>query len=107
MVKKTISLCLFLFSLTAFSQNSAEQSAIQNPTGMITLQKLVEKIKSETESLKEVKTINVMVNDLLIEDLETFMIDPKNIRTKEILILEKGASHGGIKASIIINTKKK
>jgi len=34
--------------------------------------------EAKNESIKNVKNINVMVNDLLIEDLNGFKIDPKN-----------------------------
>jgi len=111
MVTKLFSLLISLFSIVTFSQNSAanfEQVTAINSAGLITLQNLVEKIKVETAALRNVKTINVMVNDLLIEDLAAYMIDPKNISTKEILILEDNhATQEGFKASIIINTRKK
>ncbi len=106
MNKKRFALLLMLLSLTAVSQNGLKPLTIENQNGLITLQNLVDKIKLETESLRNVTTVNVMVNDLLIENLGAYLIDPKNISTKEILILDgSNAKQNGTKASIIINTR--
>ena len=47
-----------------------------------------------------------MVNDLLIEDLDGFKIEPKNVSKLEVLVLEpNGAKQEERKPSIIITTK--
>lgn len=49
-----------------------------------------------------------MVNDLLIENLNEYRINPKNISRLEILVLDpKGVNREGTKPSIIITTKVK
>ena len=111
MIKRTLIISLVFITLSAFSQTNStttEQVVTEKKNGEISLQKLVNKIKSENESLKNAKAINVMVNDLMIDDLETFMIDPKNISRTQVLILDQnGANRDGMKPSIIINTRKK
>ena len=111
MIKRTLIIYLFFISLNAFSQTNSiatEQVVTEKQNGEISLRKLVDKIKSENESLKNAKAINVMVNDLMIDDLKTFMIDPKNISRTQVLILDQnGANRDGMKPSIIINTRKK
>ncbi|MDI1317153.1 hypothetical protein [Flavobacterium sp.] len=111
MIKRTLTIFLALLSLTAFSQpnsSSTEKAVADKQNGAITLQKLVDKIKLENESLRNAKAINVMVNDLMIDDLDTFMIEPKNILRTQVLILDQnGANRDGMKPSIIINTRKK
>lgn len=111
MIKRAFTIFLVLLSITAFSQlnsNTTEQVVSEKQNGVITLQKLVDKIKSENESLRKAKAINVMVNDLMIDDLEAYLIDPKNVLRTQILILDQnGANRDGMKPSIIINTRKK
>lgn len=111
MIKQTLIIFLVFISLTVYSQtnsNTTELVVTEKQNGIISLRKLVDKIKSENESLRNAKAINVMVNDLMIDDLESFMIDPKNISRTQVLILDQnGANRDGMKPSIIINTRKK
>ena len=78
---------------------------MQNEPRLITLQKLVDIIKSEEKSLQNVEAVNVMVNDMLIENLQDYMINPKNIAQQEVLVLNvNGVNSDATRASIIINT---
>ncbi|MEI7509235.1 MAG: hypothetical protein WCJ62_07190 [Flavobacterium sp.] len=66
----------------------------------------VETVKAKNQSIKNAKSINVMVNDLLIEDLNDFKIDPRTISRLEVLVLEpNGVKPEETKPSIIITTK--
>ena len=102
-MKKIIPLLFILFSLSATSQTMDND---KNKTSTISLADFVETVKAKNESIKNAKNINVMVNDLLIEDLNGFMIDPKNVSKLEVLVLEpNGAKQEERKPSIIITTK--
>ncbi|WP_395062016.1 hypothetical protein [Flavobacterium sp.] len=99
-IKKIVILFLILISSNVFSQKSSNKT-VSEP---ITLEKFVENIKEQNQSLKNSDSINVMVNDLLIENLETYMIDPKNISKLEILVLDPKRINQ-TKPSIIITTR--
>lgn len=101
--KIMLSVISFLFSLNGFSQ-----SATNNDSQRLTsLQNVVQGIKEKNESIKNVEHINVMVNDMLVENLRDFTIDPKSIALVEVVVLEpKSGSGERINPSIIINTKK-
>lgn len=102
-VQNVLSLLLILISLNGFSQTDTPSS---NKVPLMTLQNVVEGIKEKNESIKNVDHINVMVNDILVENLNSFTIDPKTIAMVEVLVLEPKASGERINPSIIINTKK-
>lgn len=95
--------------MSIYSQNglvSSTTAGIQNNTKLIPLQKLVDRIKLEDKSLRDATAVNVMVNDLLIENIQDYFIDPKNISAKEVLVLNANdINKEAMKASIIINTK--
>lgn len=93
-----------LFSLNCFSQSDDTAQSNKNLT---TLQKVVDGIKEKNQSIKNEETVNVMVNDKLVEDLQNFTIDPKRIAMVEVLVLEpKNGSRERVVPSIIINTKR-
>ncbi len=101
-MKKIVVLFLILISVNVFSQKNLNQPVSES----ITLQEFVEKTKAQNESIKNAQNINVMVNDLLIENLTEYKINPKNISRMEILVLDtKGVNREGTKPSIIITTK--
>ena len=78
----------------------------KNKTATISLTEFIETVKAKNQSIKNSKNINVMVNDLLIEDLDGFKIEPKNVSKLEVLVLEpNGAKQEERKPSIIITTK--
>ncbi len=96
--------CLFvmLFSLNGLSQ----AKPMANPkTELTTLQKVVDDIKAKNESIKNEKNITIMVDEMLVNNLQTFIINPKNIAMVEVLVLEPKPNGEKIKPSIIINTK--
>lgn len=97
--KNLLMSAVFLFSLNGFSQHTKINS---NETS---LQKVVDGIKQRNESIKNVDSINVMVNDMLIEDLRTFTLDPKWISMVEVLVLNPKPGSTSPINSIIINTK--
>lgn len=97
-----ISLLVVLISQNGFSQ-TAKQSA--KKTNLTTLQAVVEGIKKNNKSIKNVENLNVMVDDMLVTDLHDFIIDPKHIAMVEVLVLEPKAGGEQINPSIIINTK--
>lgn len=99
-----LSLLFILISLTGFSQVSANETA-NSKAHLTTLQNVVESIKERNNAIKNVECVNVMVNDLLIEDLHDFLIDPKSIAAVEVLVLEPKAGAERISPSIIIDTK--
>ncbi len=102
-MKKIIPFLFILFSLSVAAQSMDND---KNKTATISLAEFVETVKAKNESIKNVKNINVMVNDLLIEDLNGFMIDPKNVSKLEVLVLEpNGTKQEERKPSIIITTK--
>ncbi|MEO5778074.1 MAG: hypothetical protein ABIQ27_14325 [Flavobacterium sp.] len=100
MKKRALTLLLILVSIVTYSQT--EQTKTQNQIGLITLEKLVDTIKLENESLRNVKAVNVMVDDMLIENLQHYLINPINIEAQEVLVLN---INGANRASIIINTR--
>jgi hypothetical protein len=113
MKKIALTLIFVLFSTANYSQNGLVNSTsvdVQNEEILIPLQKLIDKIKLEDKSLRDSKAVNVnvMVNDLLIENIEDYFIDPKNISLKEVLVLNANDTNKDLmKASIIINTRNK
>lgn len=93
---------MVLFGTAAFAQQDPVDSE------SITLEQFVADLKSKNESIRDAKVINVMVNDLLIENVQEYSIDPKNIAKMEILVLEpKDAAQRRNNPSIIITTKRK
>lgn len=111
MKKSALTLFMVLFSIAIYSQKNLgtpEHANIPNQTPLITLQMLVDKIKSEDKSLRNVEAVNVMVNNLLIKNLEQYMINPDKIAQQEVLVLNaNGANRDSMRASIIINTTNK
>ena len=109
MKKITFTLLIALFSMSIYSQNglvSSSTAEVQNDGKLIPLQKLVDKIKLQDKSLRDAKAVNVMVNDLLIENIEDYFIDPKNISAKEVFVMNSnGVNTDAMKASIIISTR--
>jgi hypothetical protein len=107
--EKIVLLVLILLSLNGFSQVSNKPESLnQGKTGLTTLQDYVAGIRERNASIKNAEHINVMVNDLLIENLQEFTIDPKSIAAVEVLVLEpKAGSTQRTNPSIIINTRKK
>lgn len=104
-MKKIISILFILVTLSAYSQ-SIDLGKNKNTT--MSLAKFVETVKAKNQSIKNAKSINVMVNDLLIEDLSEFKIDTKTISRLEVLVLEpNGVKPEETKPSIIITTKTK
>ncbi|MCF6132893.1 hypothetical protein [Flavobacterium wongokense] len=97
-LQNILSLLFILVSLNGFSQTV-------DKSNLTTLQNVVENIKQKNESIKNVESVNVMVNDVLIKDLQDFTIDPKSIAMVEVLVLKPKADGAQIKPSIIINTK--
>lgn len=106
MMRRMLPLLLFLLSTAAFSQDNADNTAIVGQ-GLISLEEFVSGLKSRNESIKDAESVNVMVNDLLIENLKDYKIDPKNISKMEILVLEPNDAQRRRKPSIIITTKRK
>lgn len=100
-------LVLVLFSLNGFSQTFKKSDPIPNTKDTTTtLQKVVDQIKQKNESIKNAEHLNIMVNDKLVENLQGFILDPKNIALVEVLVLEPKAGSGQqIYPSIIINTR--
>jgi hypothetical protein len=109
MKRIALTLVLLLLTMAMYSQSgsaNSQNSKIPTDNRFITLQKLVDKIKSETESLRNIETVNVMVNDMLIENPQEYMINPQNIKDKEVLVLNStGTNKDTMIASIIINTR--
>lgn len=104
-MKKIISILFILVTLSAYSQ-SIDLGKNKNTT--MSLAEFVETVKAKNQSIKNAKSINVMVNDLLIEDLSEFKIDTKTISRLEVLVLEpNGVKPEETKPSIIITTKTK
>lgn len=102
--KNLFTLALILFSLNGFSQLIHKPTA--NKTHLTTLQKVVDGIKQNNASIKNADSVNVMVNDKLVYNLQNVVIDPKSIALVEVLVLEpKYGSAKQINPSIIINTK--
>lgn len=98
-----LGLFLVLFSLNGFSQ--APQKT-ETKAAITTLQKVVDGIKEKNVSIKNAEHLNIMVNDKLVENLQGFILDPKNIAMVEVLVLEpKAGSSQRVDPSIIINTK--
>lgn len=108
MKTQSISLWLFLvlFSLNGFSQTVQKpQADAKNKTEITTLQKVVDDIKAQNESIKNVEHPTIMVNDMLVDNLQSFIINPKDIAMVEVLVLEPKPNGERINPSIIINTK--
>lgn len=102
MIKTLFASVLFLVCITAFSQTETTAGN----SGLIPLEKFVAKIKSENPSLKNAENINVMINDLLIENQQDYLIDPKNVARMEILATDaKGNPKKN--ASLIIAMRRK
>ena len=101
-MKKIIPILFILVTLSATSQ-SIDSGKNKNAT--MSLAEFVETVKEKNQSIKNAKSINVMVNDLLIEDLNDFKINPKTISRLEVLVLEpNGVKPEETKPSIIIST---
>ncbi len=93
-----------LFALTSgigFSQ----QRAIQPKSEVTTLENVVEDIKAKNAAIKNEDEVNVMVNELIIDDLREFRIDPKSIKLVEVVVMQPKEGNERVKPAIIINTK--
>lgn len=102
-MKKIIAVLFILFS---FSVSAQINDAVKNKNATLSLAEFIETVKAKNQSIKNAKSINVMVNDLLIEDLNDFKINPKTISRLEVLVLEpNGVKPEETKPSIIITTK--
>ena len=105
MIKKIITLAIILIFVNVSSQTAVDEPD-KRKAATITLQEFVEKVKAQNESIKNVENVNVMVNDLLIDNLDDYMIDPKNVSKMEVLVLDPKINREGTRPSIIITTKK-
>lgn len=77
-------------------------------TELITLQKFVEKIKAGNESLKNIESVNVVVDDLLIEKYSEYRIEESCVTEVKILITDpKSISRDGNIPTITIITNRK
>jgi hypothetical protein len=102
-ITKLFSALLIFISLNTFSQAAAKPEPSERMTSLLAV---VEGIKEKNASIKNVEHINVMVNDLLIENLLDYTIDPKSIAVVEVVVLEPKAGSPKLDPSIIINTKR-
>lgn len=96
MLKKTFATILFLLLCSTINAQESQK---------ITLKEFIEQVKEKNESIKKADSVNVMINDLLIENHDDYKIDPKNISRMEILVIEPEKNTIGVKPSIIISTK--
>lgn len=96
MLKKTIIRLLFILSVSSNAQEN------QNS---ITLFQFIEELKTKNESIKNAESVNVMVNDVLIENQKDYKIDPKNVSRMEILVIDPKKNINNIQPSIIISTR--
>ena len=96
MLKKTFASILFLLLCSTINAQESQK---------ITLKEFIEQVKEKNESIKKADSINVMINDLLIENHDEYKIDPKNISRMEILVIEPEKNTARVKPSIIISTK--
>lgn len=104
--KNLLSLALLLFTLHGFAQEDAAAQPISN-SRLTTLQKVVDGIKEKNPSIRNEENLNVMVNDRLVDNLQSFTIDPKSIALVEVVVLDpKPGSEQHINPSIIINTRR-
>jgi len=72
---------------------------------LISLQKFVEKIKSENQSINKVENLNVNVDNFLIEDLSEYKIEESCVLKVNILMKDpKGVNRDGTKPTIQILT---
>lgn len=102
MKKLPVLLSFILIAINGYSQQKSSASSSE----LLTLKEFVERTKTKNENIKNATDVNVMVNDVLIENLNEFTIDPKNIARMEILILPKKAEDAEeLKPSIIITTR--
>lgn len=98
MFKNRLFLILILISTVTFAQENQKS---------MSLQQFIEDLKTKNESIKVYDSINVMVNDVLIENHYDYKIDPKNIARMEILVIDPKKNTNAVKPSIIISTKVK
>ncbi len=99
-------LFLILFSLNGFSQEAKKpQAATTSKTELTTLQKVVDEIREQNASIKNVEHLTIMVDEMLVKNLQTFKINPKNIAMVEVLVLQPKANGERVNPSIIINTR--
>ncbi|UPT69581.1 MAG: hypothetical protein M0D53_10405 [Flavobacterium sp. JAD_PAG50586_2] len=104
--KNLVSLALLLVSLNGFAQDNTTVKS-ENNSRLTSLQKVVDGIKEKNASIRDEQNVNVMVNDKLVENLQSFTIDPKTIALVEVVVLEpKSGSEQRVNPSIIINTKR-
>ena len=96
MLKKTFATILFLLLCNTINAQESKK---------ITLKEFIEQVKEKNESIKKADSVNVMINDLLIENHDEYKIDPKNVSRMEILVIEPEKNTSGVKPSIIISTK--
>lgn len=98
MLKKIIITLLFIVSLTTYAQENSNS---------ITLLQFIEQLKTQNESIKNAESVNVMVNDVLIENQTEYKIDKKNISRMEILVIDPKNNINNLPPSIIISTRVK
>lgn len=98
MLKKTIITLIFILSISSYAQEN------QNS---ITLIQFIEELKTQNESIKSAESVNVMVNDVLIENQTQYKIDKKNISRMEILVIDPKKNINNLPPSIIISTRVK
>lgn len=98
MLKNTFATILFLILCNSIKAQESQK---------ITLKEFIEQVKEKNESIKNADSVNVMINDLLIENHDEYKIDPKNISRMEILVIDPKKNTNNVKPSIIIGTKKK
>lgn len=96
MLKKTFITILFILLCNTINAQESQK---------ITLKEFIEQVKEKNESIKKADSVNVMINDLLIENHDEYKIDPKNVSRMEILVIELEKNTSGVKPSIIISTK--
>lgn len=90
-MKKLAFVTFLLISLNTFSQTKSTKT---------TLKYIVEQMTSQTESLKNIKEFKVFVNDSLVENIETYKLDPKSIL--DLGFIRPGAVDSNEKKTIII-----
>ena len=72
---------------------------------LISLQKFVEKIKSENQSINKLESLNVIVDNFLIQDLSEYTIEESCVLKVNILLKDpKGVNRDGTKPTIQILT---
>lgn len=80
----------------------------KNKIPLIELPKLIEQIKLENQSIKNIENVNIVINDMLIQNISEYKIEESCIVKIEVLINDKkGVNRNGTKPSIVIRTNSK